>query len=842
MNTENLDYDYIVESFYCEYKLNVSRLKEIIQQYKLTSDPEVKETLNAEFFDLYPECPIKNISQIKPSSMPPTIIKKMYFIQSPKGANGLPSIHYSLKEKMLSDFRATRKKVKHDMEEAEHTDNKIEAIRLNAKQLAIKVVCNSEYGASNNEYFSHYDPDIAAAVTYAARKLIGFLTCNLESDRLYVDEQFIRDNQKQFNWLYNVGVISIEKYKGTDKELFNNRRHVLGRLFDDNYNVIEKNVIQINIKQSSVIYQDTDSNYYINEYIINKFIKNNDYKRLLSTNFNADVNLEDALDCTPREETFNESTLTCSPQLIDLCMHSMLYHNELLSNFTADSVKRKPIGLGFEGSFIICRYLNRKKKYYGVKWSADGTDIPLTKLPNKEAYLPDGNLIKDYLPYWIPKKTVIPQPNGEYIKMTDELLEIGVNYLDYVKKYNVKCTGVDLARRDQYKFINWFHVFILQKDLRLMKYEGDGKWNVFPKSTQMLDITDEVINTYKSIMKCYNDVVKFINVKPQIKFTIFDFAKTAAYRKEKKNTISVVVSRLKQEAEEQMEKGVSKEDSKLKYISGIGDRMSYVIIVDDNLSKLRKEGKPDTKKSERAYVVDEILDDLKSKYKQTDIENEIKMKGLDITYDEWINAKAMTMLDDKYYLECLCKSIALYIVGDLFPNEIKEIDDGMRTPAEAGGIINKLQVKIAKMYIDKFYASNKIISKNNRSYNKFEKSCRDKIPEGIDMLVSYYKISSVKQLDADFKNKAIGDIVPKIEDNNNKLDMLKVIKNLIDDNKEPSYLNNVYKNIYKKYVKNKTELERQISTRLALKVKFERVFEELNKLRFNKKGELITSE
>lgn len=855
---QELDYDFIVESFKCEYKLDVARLKEIVQTYKITDDKAECSNLQSEFFSLWPECTIKNISEINPSSIPPTITKELFFVQSPKGSNGLPSVHYSLKEKMLSDFRATRKKVKHDEEEAEHADNKVEAIRLHAKQLAIKVVCNSEYGASNNEHFAHYDPDIAAAVTFAARKLIGFLTCNLETDHLYVDRKFISDNQKPFNWLYNAGVIDVQPYRGTDENLFQNRRHVLGRIFDLDYNVVNHDVIQIDIKRSSVVYQDTDSNYYINQHIIDTFTRNPNYPKLLSTDFNTPVDLDTALQ-NQRTDTQHWSTeLTCSPTIIDLCMHSMLYHNELLANFIADGVNRKPVGLGFEGSFIVCRYLNRKKKYYGVKWSADGTDIPATKLPNELAYTDSGVLIPDYLPYWIPKKTVIPQPNGEYIKMTDELHEVGVNYLDYVKKYNVKCTGVDLVRRDQYKFINWFHVFILQKDLRLMSYEGDGKWHVFPKDSPMVDIIDTVVDRYKTIIKSYNDIAKFIKNEPPIKFTIFDFAKTAAYRPNKPNSIiAKVVERLKSEAERQLDSGIPKEETKEKYICGIGERMTYIIIVDETLRKLRAEGRPDTNTTDRAYIIDEVLDDLKVKYPKEKIENEIKTHDLDITYDDWINAKVITMLDDKYYLQCLCKSIALYIIGDKFPNEMKNIDEGLISSAEANELVSKCADKIAKEYVDRFYASNKVVSKNRRNYEKFEKNGRKaiesktdrfieetgaEVPEYIKTACKYFNCISMDQLNPDFKNMAIGTIVPKMEDNTQKLDMLKVIKNLIDDGKEPKYLNRKYKNIYKAYCNKVDELEKQIENRLLLKIEFEKVFDELQMMKFDRNGRLMEME
>ena len=125
--------------------------------------------------------------------------QKIYFVQSPKdnfetyiGDNytKLPLIHYSLKEHMLSDLRASRKVVKTELEhvvdmidrhEGNININKNEMLRLKAKELAIKVVMNSEYGATGYAMFECYDPDIGAAVTMASRICINQLKHMLDS-------------------------------------------------------------------------------------------------------------------------------------------------------------------------------------------------------------------------------------------------------------------------------------------------------------------------------------------------------------------------------------------------------------------------------------------------------------------------------------------------------------------------------------------------------------------------------------------------------------------------------------------------------------------------------------
>ena len=664
-----IDYHFIVESFYCEYKLDVKTLTSIQSQYAISTDTAEKQNLEQEFRELYPECADANIAK---ATIPETILKKAFFVQSPKAKNGLPSVHYSLKEKMLSELRADRAKVKKDMKAAALAHDSVSETRYNAKQLAIKVVCNSEYGAANNEYFAHYDPDVASAVTRGARRLINFLTNNLETDNLFVDQKFLDEFKPQITNLSDIEVLNVSPLTDTS-ELLKNRRHCIRRLFDDSYNIIQPNIFRINIKPSIVCYQDTDSNYYKNEYIADHYTKYND-------------------------------EFICDPETIDQCMHSMLAHNELLGGFIKYSIGRRPYELGFEGAFIVCRYLNRKKKYYGIKWG-DDAELRLTaRLPDDRAYDPETDLlIDDYMPYWVPKKTVIPQPNGDYIYIdADKLLHQGVNYLDYVRGQDVKCTGVDLARRDQYKFINFFHIVVLQKDLRVMKYEGSGEWTTFAKDEPMKAIIDNVIETFHQIIVRYQSMANLeTDQLPEYDFSILDFAKNSAYRFGKQNTVSQVVKRLQKEG-------------KTQYIPGIGERMLFVTILDEETRKNREAGRAkQTNTGERSYVVQEILDNLHSQYPESDF-NEVKAsnpKIAKLAYDDYINAKAICLLDIKWYLEYLCKSMALYIVADEYPEEIQRIDDGLIDPKAAGALISKLQEKIAKKYVDQYFPRDKEYAK-----------------------------------------------------------------------------------------------------------------------------------
>lgn len=765
-----IDYDFIVESFLCEYKLDVKKLKTLQLQYSTTTNPTEKASIENEFRSLYPECLESNIAK---ANIPETILKKAYFVQSPKSSNGLPAVHYSLKEKMLSDLRATRGKVKKDMKAAALAHDSVSETRFNAKQLAIKVVCNSEYGAANNEYFAHYDPDVASAVTRGARRLINFLTTNLESDKLFVDQKFLDEFKPQIKNLSTIECINIEKLSPNElTNLITERRHCIRRLFDDSYNLIQNNVFRINIKPSIVCYQDTDSNYYKNEYIADYYTKCGD-------------------------------KFVCDPETIDKCMHSMLAHNELLGAYIKYSIARRPYELGFEGAFIVCRYLNRKKKYYGIKWG-DDAELRLTEKfeDTPQAYDPEtGFLINDYMPFWQPKKTVVPQPNGDYIFIdADKLLHQGVNYLDYVHDYDVKCTGVDLARRDQYPFINFFHIVVLQKDLRIMKYDGDGDWSTFSKTEPMKSLIDNVIETFHQTILQYQSIANLeTSSLPSYSFSITDFAKNSAYKQGKQGTVPQIVKRLRKEGKE-------------KYIPGIGERMLFITLLDEATKENRANGRAqETNKGDCSYVVDEVLDMLHKEHPEEDFNTrKATTPAKDLTYDNYINACAICLLDIKRYLNWLCKSMALYIVGDEFPDEIKRIDEGELEPKAAGALISKLQEKIAKSYVNKYFPHDKKYAQELR--NDERRKTKIKITSNRSALTKRYP-------DIDFDNLTLSQYHHILSDLNRNLsdyeDLLKyhvdVYKHLNTDKFFiPKYKNEQKQMIYDKYKKNLPKLKKTI--------------------------------
>jgi hypothetical protein len=532
-------------------------------------------------------------------------------------------------------------------------------------------------------------------------------------------------------------------------------------VFDDDYTLLIPDLFVILIEPSTVCYQDTDSNYYKNEYIADYFTKPRSNQTGLYTSDDSAIDV-------------NHS---CSPERLDEGMHAMLAHNELLAEFVKQSICRRPYGLGFEGAFIVCRYLNRKKKYYGIKWGDDEELSLGYKLPD-DAYINDI-LKRDYSTYWKPKTTVLPRPNGDYIALDiQKLLYDNVNYLDYIKSQNVKCTGVDLARRDQYKFINYFHMYILQNDLRFMKYIGNNEWDMYKIDEPMKNVIDNVIETFRSIMNTNEKIVNFITTDlPIIDFNIEHFSKNAAYRLNKQNAVTTIVQRLREEGKD-------------RFIPPLGERILFVVIMDDETTQRRLTGMSANKtNSDRSYLVQELKEDIIEKYPykwvrnmcidnglpwmdepewntENDSENETvsntpEFGGINdstnnagknadtsadsaptappLTYSRWLNAKLISLLDMRYYLECLAKSTALYIVGDEYPDVIEAIDNGTISKDIAGAQISKLQSEISKNYVSKYYAINKksvqAIKNNDKEMVKFSKQASK---TGIELIERAY--------------------------------------------------------------------------------------------------------
>ena len=457
--------------------------------------------------------------------------------QSKRGSDRqiLSSEHHALKEIYNHFLRAARNNVKKELKSA---TSYVERLRLNSYQNAIKVLMNSEYGASGASFFPFFNPVIPSMTTASARASIHFLTRLLEQCLIWLDEKFLKDNEKLIKELIDIGIIrhiskvSVNKFfKNYDEQSLKKDSHeqslkkdsleqslkkdshedfaeeqslkneILNRFNKLNINIqsFEKpqyfncldrakndnELYLIEILPSKVIYQDTDSNYYIVPHI---------YEYLMNT---------DQFD----------------PKGIKKIMHSLVLQNQLYILLVDLMINRPPGSVGFEHAFIVCRHFNAKKKYYGI----DYDDSMIDELPSE--WFLDENEWKIQ-----PGKSTYCNPNGEFIDVNKrKLLDERVDYFTYAKSQNIKATGMDLARRDQYKFVNLFHLIVIQRDLRIMMFK-DNKW-IRIKEQKMKDLVQDIIKSFDNI---WFNLEKDINCK--IEFNIDDFVKTINNNPGKANT------------------------------------------------------------------------------------------------------------------------------------------------------------------------------------------------------------------------------------------------------------------------------------------------------------------
>ena len=596
--------------------------------------------------------------------LPPTVKVPVYCVQSPKDEETLlPYIHYALKEKLLSDFRAKRKTVKKEMDNPRDATH---LIQLSAKEKAIKVVMNSEYGQTGNDAFGWFDSDVAAAVTFASRHCIAECTTCLHTHHFYVDETY--ENNKFYKEVVEFckkhghpNAVRIEKMIYNPFELYSkvfdsnenseNEYEIIGGELKDiidsnqpellqkiNQNMLNQNMLNQNISSmssipstntsplnqnisnisSNISSSNTSSTIYdlifegsqrtrqeiqelknnidletltfktdkysiidfilpprrlttcdvytklrvdIEKQLINLGIDTSDMTKYINQPFiniyNSlklpEINLltmppssvvyQDTDSNYYTNETFSGYISVRNPETILEIMNVMISHNNLISKLIPDIIKRPPIGVGFEGAFTVARYLNKKKKYYGKQWDEKMRDwieierdknylessplleyelqhivevpppkpdprnpskmkefditpnehgqvlniyssiseIPLNKFYVRYDYkhLPDDyeyyltNKSVDKAGNYLCKYTTIPFKDGSYMKFTlDDAVKF--NLLDFVHYFGIKCTGVDLARRDQFKFINFNHLLTFKDDLR---YTPDKNFN-----------------------------------------------------------------------------------------------------------------------------------------------------------------------------------------------------------------------------------------------------------------------------------------------------------------------------------------------------------------------------
>lgn len=629
---------YDIEQNFAEFKINISRLKEIYEHYQdiqlidnnnqennLMQRKLITKGIKEELYPMFQECTLEQLIEIIKinyyeknnipinQKIPLTVKLPLYFCQSPKDSKTLlPTEHYSLKESFLSDFRATRKKVK-----SIKPIDKTHELQLSSKEKAIKVVMNAEYGQTASNAFGWYDPEIAATTTYASRSCIRECRSCLESEHFYVDEIYLKNQnlnkliQEIKNCSGRDDVVKIEKIiyeplkennpveyilEGSilDREIQNKianeiymykrdnnfelknineidiklppRRLTISRLYYKLRNMILNNpnqnveLYRVTLPKSMLTYQDTDSNYYTNKTIVDLFN-------------------------TTNSETINK------------IMSILFIHNKFLSDLIKDIIARPPIATDFEGAFITVRYLNKKKKYYGKKWTPSvksWIEIPRNKNYNLNDYeknniiipirkdannhgepqtleslngiLPDNyyvrynylNLPDDYEKYLSSKCcdqgmnlayfTTIPFKDGTYIDVENATNEDLSNILDYVSKYGIKCTGVDIARRDQYKFINHHHLLTFKQDLIVQNINKNITTVHQNNSVKLQNVIDNLLLNFAGYY-AQDQFRQWIDKNDNIinccrNYPLEYYAKIIKYKSNKKNGSSYIVNKI----------------------------------------------------------------------------------------------------------------------------------------------------------------------------------------------------------------------------------------------------------------------------------------------------------
>ena len=763
--------EYNIEQFFVEYKLDKKTILELKETYKKIITKianNIQEPFLESYRDLILERFKNEINPIHRSSnlsleqlildnnpLPNTVKYPLYFCQSPKDEiTDLPIIHYSIKEKLLSDFRARRVEVKADMKK---TNDPTVKIQLSAKEKAIKVVMNSEYGQTGSELFSHYDSDIGGAVTYGSRSCIMELTSCLFSTHFYVTEDYMKNkylmeliNPTKYrsesiakiekiiykpNWklalegtnrtlselieILQIHTICPNKFNNvsTKKELYDiidnmtkeeletfvdydyqdkkyNRKYkrdgLKFKIFYQNYfNRIdfelpprritsrdlyyklreqylenpneEIELYCITLPESQLIYQDTDSNYYTNNSIVYMYPYLN-------------------------------------PTTVNEIMKDLISHNNLLSCLIPDIIHRRPISVGFEGAFIVARYLNKKKKYYGKKWSSSMKDYveierdskykfneyelnyiqETLKLDSKnikdkikikydwqnlpddyESFLdaPSGDVMGNYNSYY----STIPYKDGSFFNANQELIG-DKDFIDYVNQCGIKCTGVDLARRDQYKFINYNHVLVIKNDMKYVDIVDDfsiDKINIENKIEEekfkLTPIINKLIDDFKNKSIVNHD------------FPLNYYAKFKVYKdnlSEVKPIVNKFITFLENRAKISGED--VRKDSMYKHMPEFGQRVSYVIL-NPNLQEVRDSGliSEGNAVKDKACLINVALEYFGRNTKKMEQYTDLDYKNIDV----------LDLLDYQDYFEHLITSLCNYMVVEKDPTIVRYLDE-----------------------------------------------------------------------------------------------------------------------------------------------------------------------
>lgn len=828
--------EYNVEQFFVEYKLDKKIILELKEKYK---EIITKITMNIQepFLESYKELVLERFkNEINPlhrtsdltleqlildnNPLPNTVKYPLYFCQSPKDEiTDLPIIHYSIKEKLLSDFRARRVEVKNEMKK---TNDPTVKIQLSAKEKAIKVVMNSEYGQTGSELFSHYDSDIGGAVTYGSRSCIMELTSCLFTSHFYVEEGYMKN--KYLMELINPtkyrseSIAKIEKiiYKPTWKLALEGTNRTLNELIEilqihticpNKFNNIttKKELYKVinnmtEEEMTTFIDYDYDGNKKYNKeytrdgkkfkHFYQNYFNRIDFelppRRITSRDLyfklrdqylkNSKEKIEIYCITLPKSQLIyqdtdsnyytNDSIVYMYPELnpttINEIMKDLISHNNLLSCLIPDIIHRRPISVGFEGAFIVARYLNKKKKYYGKKWSSSMRDyVEIERSPkykfneyesnyiknvlklnieeikenvkikydwknlpdDYEKFLdaPSGDVMGNYNSYY----STIPYKDGSFFN-SDRKLIGDKDFIDYVNQCGIKCTGVDLARRDQYKFINYHHVLIIQNDLKYV----DIPKNEFTIEKINIDNTfeEEKFKLTPIINKLFNDFIQNNVLGQDYEYPLNYYAKFKVY-KDNLSEVKPIVNRFKTFLENRAknDKREYRQDSMYEYMPTFGQRVSYVIL-NKNLpevlySGLVGDGNAIKDKACLTYVV---MGYFGGNVKKID-------QYLDFDYE---NKNVLEVLDYQDYFEHLTTSLCNYMVVETDPTIVRYLDEDWilqqnknekeleeEMGKEIAKIKNKLKNEIMKKYFPKGKKTQtggkkeiKTIKENNRNF------------------------------------------------------------------------------------------------------------------------------
>lgn len=714
---------YRVEQFFCEYTIEADKIKKKITKINGFADniEDEPETIAAKILkakrkikEIWPESKIlindkpetidENGNEITENSVPNTVIKSNYFAQSHKRPDGWTDEHISLFEIMLTDLRFKRNATKKEMNNAK---DEMEKQRFNSKQLAIKIVSNSVYGASGSNFFAYYDNDIGATITYSSRQMIRNLSNILEAKRLLVTAEFIEKNKNLIENLQKFGIISFSDYgqplngetlndaqrqsvrdekpqtaANDNREQLNDKTaeplpipKTLREIYNEYLEPIKPGIL-MEIYPSKIVYQDTDSNYYTNEKIA------------------------------------NITGGAVDPAAIVQIMDLMMAHNKLIENFVALSVFRPPIGVSFDGAKIVARYFRVKKKYFGIEWDSHMRD----KLDEK-AYL-NGKLIENYDEYWRPGISVLPRSDGSYIEINpEELLEKRVDFVTYVHGQNITVKGMNIARRDSPRCINYLNLEVYKHDLILSRYIS-GNWVNISKGS-LSDVINTVLDMFKQQINRIEEIKEHIlndfdesYALPVPFFRLVDYSKQVTYKSDKKNPTMLEI--------------LKHFDKKGRPYPEHTERLNYVYIITKKIRKQLESGKSVLSNiGESARVLEELSEKFERKYPKAAYKNLKYYKRL--PYKIFIEILIISSLNFRFYVSALCSSLSVfaceYLQKELLDSSmLPQIDDKKR-----GEMIKRAQQNAAKILLERFYRIGK-----KQAFNEIDERKKNTIKRNLE--------------------------------------------------------------------------------------------------------------